>query len=192
MKYCLVAVAALAVMVLSCPAARGECDLQPFLNRSYRPACVKSLLESGLPGDITVKNGEFQTSKDLGGSYFKVPGVVCADLDRDGKKEFLLETWCGYNGANYLLLEYFIFKDPEGAPVASLDNDRAQEDYKRLYPRSLPWTLHEVVPENGGLRAMLYADGAHCCPEKQVFLRYELQGGKLEIRGAPEINKVEQ
>ncbi len=167
----------------------AACGGDAFLNRDYRPECLRTLPDLDAPESITVREGKYESSPDMGALYFEVQGATCADLDGDGGQEAVVEAWCGYRGANYTLVEYLIFADPTGVdnapPLTELADERIRADYNRFHPDSLVWNLQEVTIVDGELRAMFHADGPHCCPEKRVVMRYRLRQGALELVGDP-------
>ncbi len=191
MRFLLVALQALLLCSVSITMAYADCDKAAYMNREYSLECLHTLPEEGLPASVTLQDGAFEASAKMGALYAEVHEVTCADLDDDGKQEALVELFCGLRGANYVLVEGHIFKVGDSAPEASLADERVQADYKRFYPESEPWNLQEVVVRDGGVEAQFYADGPHCCPEREVRMRYDLEGGELALEGEPEVRGVE-
>lgn len=163
-----------------------------FNNFSYQPECVQSLVDSGLPKTIKVKQGKFETKPGMGAAYFNVNQVVYADLDKDGREEAVVCTECSFRGANYWKMEYFIYTIKDGRPVliTSLNNKRIKTDYKSFFPDSSPWNFDQADIIEGKLVVTLHADGPHCCPEYEVKITYELDGGKLKLVGKPVRKKI--
>jgi hypothetical protein len=183
-------VAAWAAILLIVPAPALGAD---FMNFTYQPSCVTELPDSGLPKRVTVQDGEYETEPGMGATYFQVLDVTPVDLTGDGTKETVVETACGFRGANYRLLEYFIFpadgRRPE--PTASLDTARAAADYHQYFPDSETFPLEQVEVRNQSLIATLYADGPHCCPVWRVTAEYRLESGELKLSAPPERARVE-
>ncbi len=186
----------IALLALLVQSAWAACGGEAFMNRDYRPECLRTLPDNDAPEVLAVRDGTYESSADMGALYFEVRGATCADLDGDGRQEAVVEAWCGFRGANYTLVEYYIFADPTGAdnapPLAELADERIRADYNRFHPDSLAWHLQEATIVDGELRAMFYADGPHCCPEKQVVMRYRLHQGALELVGEPMVEPVPQ
>lgn len=188
----------LAVSCLAWPgAAWAGCDKQSFMNRDYRPECARTLPDSGAPAIFMVRDGAFETAPGMGAVYFTVNDVACADLNGDGGEEAVITTTCGFRGANYSLLEAFIYgRAPEYKKrLATLADERVAADYKKFHPKSSPFPLQEVSVENTAGKTMLvatfFADGPHCCPEKKVTMRYLFKQGRLQLEGEPVLEAVE-
>lgn len=191
MRLLLASLQALLLCCVSITMAAAECDQGVYMNRAYRLECLQTLPEEGLPASVSLQAGKYESSAKMGALYAELHDVTCADLDGDGKQEALVQLFCGLRGANYVLVEGQIFKTPDAAPIANLGDERVQADYKRFYPESEPWNLQEVVVRDGVLEARFYADGPHCCPEREVRMRYQLAGGELVLEGEPEVRGVE-
>jgi hypothetical protein len=162
-----------------------------FRNYTYTPNCFSSLPDSGLTGEITTRDGVYRTGEEIGHTFFEVTAVHYADLNEDGQEEAIVDTNCGFFGANYVMAEYFIFGLKQGTVerLACINNDRVIEDYKDHYADSFTWPIYGMDIDGVNLVMTYHADGAHCCPEYEVKSVYRLSGRDVELIGKPERKK---
>ena len=155
-----------------------------FLNFTYPlPMCAK---EFGTPKTVTLNQGEFQNQEFL--VYLDREGILYGDVTGDGIDEALVPLYCGYYGANYTYMELLIYtrKDGRLESLTELNEQHFKDDYKRYYPDSILWSeVGDITTTNQTLIIVKPADGAHCCPQYDVTLKYRWEGQHFVITGKP-------
>ncbi len=119
--------------------------------------------------------------------YFSVAEINYADLTGDSQEEAAVVVIYGSNSGTFYLTNIYLYTVQDGKPLllGTLTEDQVSRDYRQHYGGDRQ-TVFEAIESGRAIKAevltvMHLADGAHCCPESVVTLRYRLDGNRLKM-----------
>jgi hypothetical protein len=153
-----------------------------FKNFSYPSAELRKT--------IKVRKGEYKKAGDV---TVSVVGISYADINGDGEDDAVVYASTYYQGANYSIAEFYIFRAEAGKPVLMdhMTDKQINRDYQTYHPNGALWSLDSFAVDKGTITYKFAADGPHCCPEYYAHMKYGFNGKKMVLSGRPVKTKFE-